>query len=71
MQQGKKDKQWHFGMKVHIGATKQGLVHSGAINRSRSRRRARGEFAFRVVKRLWGFTMVRYRGLFKNTTEQR
>src|SRR5947209_15597149 len=41
--------------------------HEKAVNCSRSRRRARGEFAFRVVKRLWGFTMVRYRGLLKNT----
>ena len=130
MQQAKKHGQWYFGMKVHIGASKQGLVHSlatgrageaditrldqllhgqerelygdqaywsrdhwlhcqcagidyrvnrrappgrtltdyqKAVNRSRSARRARGEFAFRVVKRLWGFTMVRYRGLLKNT----
>jgi len=130
MQQTQKNKQWFFGMKVHIGASKQGLVHHLAtgrageaditrlddllhgqerqlygdqaywsedhrvhceqagidyrvnrrakpgrrltdyqkrVNRSRSRRRARGEFAFRVVKRLWGFTMVRYRGLAKNT----
>ena len=37
------------------------------INRSRSRTRARGEHAFRVVKQLWGFTKVRYRGLAKNT----
>ena len=37
------------------------------INRTRSRRRARGEHAFGVVKRLWGFTKVRYRGLYKNT----
>jgi IS5 family transposase len=37
------------------------------VNRSRSRRRARGEHGFHVVKRLWGFTKVRYRGLAKNT----
>ncbi len=131
MHQGKKNKQWYFGMKVHIGASKQGLVHTvvtgpaneaditkldgllhGAeqelygdqaywcedhrqqckhagiryrvnrrpasrhhplteyqrlINRARSRCRARGEHAFHVVKRLWGFAMVRYRGLAKNT----
>jgi IS5 family transposase len=133
MRQGKKNKrEWKFGMKVHIGASKQGLVHSivtgpaneaditkvdgllhGAeqelygdqaywsedhrqhckhagiryrvnrrpptsrhplseyqrmINRARSRCRARGEHAFHVVKRLWGFSMVRYRGLAKNTS---
>jgi IS5 family transposase len=37
-----------------------------AINRARSRTRARGEHPFHVVKRLWGFTKVRYRGLAKN-----
>jgi IS5 family transposase len=37
-----------------------------AINRSRSRHRARGEHPFHVVKRLWGFTKVRYRGVAKN-----
>lgn len=130
MHQTRKGKDWHFGMKVHVGTTKQGLVHSLAtgpanegditrlddllhgqekelygdqaywsedhrqqckhagilyrvnrqaryphrltkqqmlINRSRSRRRARGEHAFLVVKRLWGFAKVRYRGLYKNT----
>jgi IS5 family transposase len=37
-----------------------------AINRARSRTRARGEHAFRVVKQLWGFAKTRYRGLAKN-----
>jgi IS5 family transposase len=36
------------------------------INRARSRTRARGEHPFRVVKQLWGFVKVRYRGLVKN-----
>jgi IS5 family transposase len=36
------------------------------INRARSRTRACGEHAFRVVKQLWGFTKARYRGLAKN-----
>ena len=36
------------------------------FNRSRSRVRARGEHAYRIVKRLWGFDKVRYRGLAKN-----
>jgi transposase, IS5 family len=130
MHQTKKGKNWHFGMKLHIGADKSGLVHSVAtgpaneaditrldellhgeekelygdqaywcedhrqqckhagiryrvnrrakpgkvlteheklINRSRSRRRAWGEFPFHVVKRLWSFAKVRYRGLYKNT----
>jgi IS5 family transposase len=36
------------------------------INRARSRIRARGEHPFHIVKRLWGFATVRYRGLKKN-----
>jgi len=130
MHQTRKGKQWYFGMKLHVGASKQGLVHSVAtgpaneaditrlgdllhgeedelygdqaywsedhrqhckqagiryrvnrrakphsqlspydkwVNRSRSRRRAFGEFPFHVVKQLWGFTKVRYRGIYKNT----
>src|SRR6185437_10202746 len=125
MRSGKKnEREWHFGMKVHIGTDPRGIVHSlvttaanvsdisqmahllhgqerevygdqaywsevhrqGArargvrywinrratgprpltrnergINRIRSAIRARGEHAFHVVKRLWGFTKVRYR----------
>jgi len=37
-----------------------------AINRARSRTRARGEHPFHVVKCLWGFAKVRYRGIAKN-----
>jgi IS5 family transposase len=40
--------------------------HQKKINRSRSRVRGKGEHSFLVVKRLWGFTKVRYRGLAKN-----
>ena len=130
MRQAKKGNTWHFGMKVHVGTDRHGVVHSltttnaaaadikqmeallhgqerevfgdqaywkeadrqrfrakgvkyrvnrrgthhrplteyqKKINRSRSRTRARGEHAFRIVKRLWGFAKVRYRGLLKNT----
>ncbi len=35
-------------------------------NRNKSRIRARVEHVFAVVKRLWGFAKVRYRGLAKN-----
>jgi IS5 family transposase len=38
-------------------------------NRWRSRRRARGEHGFHVVKRLWGYTKMRYRGLAKNLAQ--
>jgi IS5 family transposase len=130
MRQTRKGKDWHFGMKAHVGTDRRGIVHSlttshaGAaditqmpqllhgeerevfgdqaywkeadrqaaldrgiryrvnrrgtsqrpltahqrfINRCRSKARARGEHAFNVVKRLWGFSKVRYRGLAKNT----
>lgn len=130
MHQTRKGKQWHFGMKAHVGTDPRGIVHSLAttdaaaaditqmhkllhgeesavfgdqaywsethrqsaqargiryrinrrgtsakpltdhqrfINQVRSRARARGEHAFHVVKRLWGFAKVRYRGLAKNT----
>lgn len=42
-------------------------AHWQEINRSRSRVRAHGEHSFLVVKALWGFRKVRYRGLAKNT----
>lgn len=132
MHQTKKGKQWHFGMKLHIGVDSQsGLAHSAVVtpanvhdkhplpqllhgrekrvygdsayasqktlmhgkapqakdftnervrrrkdeavdeakrakNRNKSKIRARVEHVFAVVKRLWGFTRVRYRGLTKN-----
>jgi hypothetical protein len=37
------------------------------LNHKRSKVRAMGDHAFHVVKRLWGFSKVRYRGLAKNT----
>lgn len=130
MKQTRKGKTWYFGMKVHTGTDRRGIVHSlvttdaaaadltqlpqllhgeervlygdqaywceadrqaaeaagiryrvnrrpttqrpltarwKQINRARSRVRARGEHAYHVVKRLWCFTKVRYRGLAKNT----
>jgi len=130
MHQTRKGNQWYFGMKLHVGTDRRGIVHhltathaavaditqlpallhgqeqellgdkaywcedhrahwvaSGgryrvtrrgtkkhpltpaqqAINRTRSRHRARGEHGFLVVKRLWNFMKVRYRGLAKNT----
>jgi IS5 family transposase len=38
------------------------------INRAKSRVRSRVEHVFAVVKKLWGFDKVRYRGLAKNAT---
>ena len=39
------------------------------VNRARSRTRARGEHIYNVVKNLWHFRKVRYRGLAKNTSK--
>jgi len=129
MKQTRKGRNWFFGMKLHIGTDRRGIVHTvratdasvsditqlpdllhgqerevfgdqaywkeddrrfleawgmryrinrrptstrplserwRMINRARSRTRARGEHAFRVIKQLWGFAKVRYRGLAKN-----
>ena len=53
--------------------TNQRTRHGGEVNeaerarnRTKSKIRARVEHVFAVVKRLWGFTKVRYRGLEKN-----
>jgi len=128
MKQTRKGRNWYFGMKLHIGADKRGIIHTvlatdartaditqlpallhgqereifgdqaywkeadrqaftargvryrinrrptsrplnerwRLVNQARSRTRACGEHAFRVVKQLWGFNKVRYRGLAKN-----
>ena len=130
MRQTRKGNQWHFGMKLHVGAdSTTGLVHSAVVtsanvhdkhplplllhgaekrvygdrgyqglagiikakapaardftnrrvrlpggvdeaerlrNRTKSRTRARVEHPFLVLKRLWSFAKVRYRGLAKN-----
>ena len=130
MHQVRKGKQWHFGMKAHVGVDrKTKLIHSVAatpanvsdgsmigellhgaethvwgdaayvgqgerirqkapkakdftqrrgrgykylsdydrfINRARSRIRARVEHSIGVIKRVFGFTKVRYRGIAKN-----
>jgi IS5 family transposase len=128
MKQTRKGGNWHFGMKLHVGADTRGIIHTVTataasaaditefahllhgqereifgdqaywkeadrqafaargvryrinrrptrrplserwrmINRVRSRTRACGEHAFGVVKHLWGFSKVRYRGLAKN-----
>lgn len=132
MHQTRKGRQWHFGMKMHIGVDScTGLTHSAMVtaanvhdkhplpellhgdeqrvygdsayasqkqligskapqakdftnqrarkggeideavrakNRNKSKIRARVEHVFAVVKRLWGFNKVRYRGLAKNAT---
>jgi IS5 family transposase len=133
MKQTRKGKNWHFGMKLHIGTDRRGIVHSltathaaesdikqlphllhgeervlygdqaywkeadreafeaqgvryrvnrrapggnknlshrwRKINRAHSRTRARCEHPFRVIKQLWGFQKVRYRGIAKNLAQ--
>ena len=62
----------HAGIRYRVNRRPRSQHHplteyQRTINRARSRCRARGEHAFHVVKRLWGFAKVRYRGLAKNT----
>lgn len=52
--------------RVHPGSATAGLDE--ILNRVKSRVRSRVEHVFAVVKRLWGFSKVRYRGLAKNGT---
>ena len=52
--------------KVRKGSVTEELERM--VNRAKSRVRARVEHVFGVVKRLWGFDKVRYRGLAKNAT---
>ena len=51
-------------------ARRNGIVNEAVKvkNRNKSRIRSRVEHVFGVVKRLWGFGKVRYRGLTKNAT---
>ena len=111
MRQTRKGKQWHFGMKFHVGTDLHGLVHHVVATDAataditqlphllagteqdlygdqaywkaddrlhwqlaggRYRVNRRGTKAKpltdhqKAIKRLWGFTKVRYRGLKKN-----
>ena len=63
---------WHIAMRPG----KRRLLGDGALDRrresyerSKARLRARVEHPFRVIKRQFGFTKVRYRGLAKNTAQ--
>jgi transposase, IS5 family len=52
--------------KVRKGSATEAIER--ALNRLKSKVRARVEHVFGVVKRQWAFTKVRYRGLAKNAT---
>ncbi len=63
---------WHVAMKPGkrraLGASAYGRIRE-RIEKLKARVRARGEHAFRVVKRQFGYLKVRYRGLAKNTAQ--
>ena len=60
---------WHVAMRAGkrraLGGTAAGRLYE-RIERLKAQVRARGEHAFRVVKRQFGYVKVRYRGLVKN-----
>ena len=55
------------GGRYRVNKLGQRTAQRDAFNAARSRIRAHGEHAFRIVKHVWGFTKVRYRELAKNT----
>jgi IS5 family transposase len=63
---------WHVAMKPgkrqKLGKTPLGRLRE-EIEHLKAQVRARGEHAFRVVKRQFGYVKVRYRGLAKNTAQ--
>lgn len=64
---------WHIAMrpgKRRALDTSTELGHlTDELERVKARIRAKGEHAFRVIKRQFGFTKVSYRGLAKNTAK--
>jgi IS5 family transposase len=82
MRQTKKGNAWHFGMKAHVGvdsATK--IIHSVAatpanlhdsrllselLHGDETRVGGKGEHPFLILKCVFGFAKVRYRGIAKN-----
>jgi len=63
---------WHVAMRPGkrraLGKTRLGRLYD-KMERLKAQVRARGEHAFRVVKRQFGYVKVRYRGLAKNTAQ--
>ena len=60
MSHTKKGNQYYFGMKCHVGVdAESGIVHTA--------RRAIGEHPFHVIKNIFRYTKVRYRGILKNS----
>ncbi len=65
---------WHVAMRPGkrraLGASRHAQILD-QIERIKTQVRAKGEHAFRVVKRQLGYVKVRYRGLAKNTAQLR
>jgi IS5 family transposase len=65
---------WHVAMRPGkrkgLGATEHHRILD-QIERLKAHVRAKGEHAFRVVRRQFGYAKVRYRGLAKNTAQLR
>ena len=65
---------WHVAMRPGkrraLGESKHACILD-QIERIKAQARAKGEHAFRVVKRQFGYVKVRYRGLAKNTEQLR
>ncbi|MGE4341372.1 MAG: IS5 family transposase [Pigmentiphaga sp.] len=63
---------WHIAMRpgkrLALGRSNMGRMLE-SYERAKASLRARVEHAFRVIKRQFGFTKVRYRGLAKNTAQ--
>lgn len=60
--------QWELsGGRYRVNKNGKRTDYWDAINRTWSRVRAMIEHPFLTIKRQWGFTKVRYRGLAKNT----
>jgi IS5 family transposase len=68
----KRPVEWHVAMKMGkrraLGDTEAGRLRE-RIEHLKAQVRARGEHAFRVIKRQFGYLKVRYRGLAKNTAQ--
>ena len=70
---GKQEKFEESGVEWRVnrkGSNRRKLnIADRSFNRKNNRTRARGEHAFRIVKDLWGFSKVRYRGIEKNAAQ--
>lgn len=64
---------WHVAMRPGkrraLDRTRKSNAILDEIERIKASIRAKVEHPFRVIKRQFGFTKVRYRGLFKNTAQ--